>query len=384
MKLTKTGRLSAGVISVADATQAYSVFKRQPLFTKSTLALADAVKEDGALIDKNVLPDGMLNNIKFSTQSEGIVDKDVSKTIDGFTNGINRLIGTTAQTVATGNTTTTNAGFINVSSAEGDTEDKFTELTILCNERIFFEDVVSHGQGVPVCNSIGDDKGYKAHVRLYVDPEVADAFKSNANNNESDTDQSKTLNPGSSEKITKPRMSVALDSRSGSLSDPLEKTHSSEGSGTKPSNGPYGGCSDQNSSKRKECSVVYHRIKWPAWMDVHFYYCSQQKPSGNERDNPRYGVLVSGSRDQCDGYGGVKKAFIVERQQVYVVSRTVHSLPIQGKALVGVTTDAVFADGSLVYVNDSRPSTAARVLLFPAEVVSSTVGLVIAVIAAPF
>ena len=107
----------------------------------------------------------------------------------------------------------------------------------------------------------------------------------------------------------------------------------------------------RSSEPDAKCSAIFHRKRWPAR------------------------ITITLSHDDMPGKVITKTAPIP-----IFDTTTAYKVPIRGKALVEVKTNAAFDNGQLVFYEDIRPSTAARAILFPAELIASTFGVVVAVV----
>lgn len=322
-------KLSFKHVAVADANAAYLLTKEEPLFTKTSLALSDGGQNDGEEGSEGF--DGILDRIRFST-GQDFDSRKVKRAFDelggSVTNNSAALERARAPNGASAQLGADSGGVRNaalfdpyhVSEHEAP---QLAHFKIYCTEFVdltvysknFTKEMENRGlthpvQAKTICETPRelDRLGYKLSGILETDFDLV-SLKKNQH----------YVYPASAK------------TKEETVTDPC--------------------LFDQADEKRKKCSAIVHRKRWPAQITL---VLSHELLPGDE-------IIVTAPMPIFD-------------------TTTAYKVPIRGKALVAVETKASFEGGQLVYYEDIRPSTAARAVLFPAEIIASTFGVVVAVV----
>ena len=334
ISMSEDGKLDFTVSAVADATAAYAVFKRQPLFTRSVLAASDgrALGEDA---EGNPVKDGLIDDVQFSTTT-GDQISPISPALRGLRETLiessAQLQSSNAQGVAPyQRTDQSDPYFYNAGGYMGDQqapaipEAKPAPFKTVCDDGVDFSaSDKSKGSRKYVCSRLDLPPGYSMFAEIQTDFDL----------------------------IT-PTDMLSID--------------------------PKQECLISQQKADNKCSAIFYRRKWPATVTVTLRF----DPRKTLQRDVGFTRVAQDSSPYVYPVSGILEWKLTKSVLLYDTS-IAYAMPIKGKALVGVTTFASFEDGELLYAHDDRPSTAARAILFPAELISSTVGLVVAVVSTTF
>lgn len=321
--------LSFKHVAVADAKAAYLLTKEQPIFTKTTLVLADGGQGEGQ--EGSGAFDGILDYVRFSTGQD--VDTDeVKKAFDALGGSVTsnsaalkgaKASNSTSAQYGAASGRVRNAALYDPYFVAEESAPSLPLFTIYCTEFVdltvysnsFSKEMESRGlthpvQAKTICETPPEleQMGYKLTGYLEADFDLVSLKKNEHYVYPASAQKKKTL--------------------------------------------PVDPCKfDLAAEKRKKCSAIVHRKRWPAQ------------------------ITLALSHDDLPG----KETLVTAPIPIFDTT-TAYKVPIRGKALVAVETKATFEGGQLVYYEDIRPSTAARTILFPAEIIASTFGVVVAVV----
>jgi len=324
-------------LTVVDPTRVYLVTKEQPLFIKSNLTMTDSYQTDGAAPLSGQIPDGLLDHVRFTTQTD-VESENISNALEGLSQSVNSNV---PKLNTTGTSPQATAAIINEQPFGSAPYGQYTFVSAASGSQAKVNDEAKTAPDFSVsCTE---------HINLN------DGGRTTINNNSEKYEKSvcsdlQMLN----------ELGYKIDAKIIS-SFPFDQQQLSADQGSENSAEQNSACNyrlnHENTSKKtkEECSAIFHRKRWPITISITLYH-----------DDLKNGKVTL-----------TKQLPIFDTHHVY-------KTPIRGKPLVGVTTNASFSNGELVYYSDDRPSSITRAILFPAEVVASTFGFVVAVVTVAF